>query len=221
METKSLQRRGFVWRALGCLCCSGSLVVACTCNSGKQALPLRASVLQLEHEDLRPFVLTNRVTKAEVIAHLGTRECACWTVRETSGEFRDISVFVAYLTASFEKALDLNTGDFYGFPRMLNRHRGTLTVMARSGAIALPVEIREYAKADRSTCVDVRVLYANGRFYSDDGEVSRIMKPAYLSKVEVAVQLDSRTTMHQATDSATRFLQTLLPALLDHYWPGE
>jgi len=191
----------------------------------KQPLFLKSPLAQLSKDRLYPYSLLRPAEiQPDVLALLKANEYIHWVIHDPSPGTPDLATLVTYHSDSLDEALRMPMGDYIGFPRLVRQTDESVTITGRAGELQVPFEVAEYEQSNGTRCIVVRVFYANGRFCLGRAEVRRTIESpakhcAYFSRVEVTMYLGAQTAKERVIQSMKRFLQTLLPVLLENHWP--
>ncbi|MDM8007869.1 MAG: hypothetical protein QUV05_17160 [Phycisphaerae bacterium] len=191
-------------------------------------LPLKVPLSQLDAERLSPCVLVEAKRfdpLLYVVDQPPLDDYVCWLMQDEQG--RRISLFVTYSSASLENPMHVVHGSFAGRTRWVGRTEEGITIASRGRIISVPLradEFEKHAKEVVKRWITVRTCYANGEFCRDVWGAGQAIRDSherhvYFSQVDVSMESDSQTTLEEATESMKRFLQVVIPVLLEDHWP--
>jgi hypothetical protein len=192
-------------------------------------LPLKSPLGQLSEKRLPPYRIVqvqNFGRPLSIVDQPPLDDYACWSMQD--GDGRPVSLMVTYSSASLDRPMHVVHASFLGDgTSLVARTKEIVAITCRGYKITVPLEVRELEKPTKDalrTWIVVRTCCANGEFSSDARGAARILynsneRYAYFSQVDASMQLDSQTTREQAIESVERFLQVVIPVLLEDHWP--
>jgi hypothetical protein len=192
-------------------------------------LPLKAPLSQLSEKRLPPY----RIVRVQdfgrplsIVDQPPLDDHACWGMQDWHGQH--VSLMVTYSSASLDRPMHLAHASFLGDDTSLvARTEGSVAINCRGNKTTVPLRMLEFVRPTKDAprrWITVRTCYTNGEFCSDVWGAGQIIgnskdRHVCFSQVDVRLQLDSQTTREQAIESAERFLQIVIPVLLEDHWP--
>jgi hypothetical protein len=157
---------------------------------------------------------------------LGTSEYVDWIMHEPNGRGRQLCLFVTYYTGAERPFVPVGVS-YSSRVRAIHQNDESITITSRGKHVSVPLKVNAFEKEggeDWARRVVIYAFHANGEFPADRSGVRQIIahpteRYSYFSRVEVSMDIDSQTTIEQAVDSLKRFLQVVIPALLEDHWP--
>lgn len=192
-------------------------------------LPLKSPVSQLSDKRLPPY----RIVQVQdfgrplsIVDQPPLDDYGCWGMEDGHGQH--VSLMVTYSSDSLDRPMHVVHASFLGDgTSLVARTKESIAIACRGNRITVPLEVRELEKPTKDALrrwITVRTCYVNGAFCRDvwsAGQITSNSKDRYacFSQVDVSLQLDSRTSREQAIESVGRFLQVLIPVLVEDHWP--
>ncbi|HOW70258.1 MAG TPA: exosortase-associated EpsI family protein [Phycisphaerae bacterium] len=200
----------------------------------KLPVPLRKPLDGLDQTKLFGYKFHhNYMIKPEVLEKLGTKEYIQWVFQDVSptaskGPEDFISLFVTYYTGQPDQVPHVPEECYSGGGYEIQRedileipvtHQGKMTKVPFK---ILTMDARSDLREKRTV---IYTFHANGQFCADRNAVRTVVadpaeKYAYFSKLELTFGVnDALPTREAAIESGRRFIQQVVPLLLDEHWP--
>jgi len=200
-------------------------------REGKEALPLRAALSELQESALAPYRVVRRaVLDPATVEALGTDQYINWTLEDTSVDpddpLRVANLFVTYYTGGH--SLVPHTPDVCyvggGYAPAQLPENLSFEVPGLRDDSSVPVRICTFQKTavfGNSQVTVVYTFHCNGRFVATRQGVRVLINDlfnryAYFSKIEVSFD---RATRSQSIEGARKLFNRVVPALVSGHWP--
>ena len=201
----------------------------------KQALPLKKPLKHFNQDKLAPHKLLRPITlQPDMVDQLGTEEYLQWYVAGPHGTAGNvpghITLFVTYYTGKPDQVPHVPEVCYAASGhRQIADHLIDVDVPALGPGETIPVRVLELQQSGRLLGGNDRIVmytfHANGRFCRSRRQVQGVIgnpltKYAYFSKVEISMDIGvGYASKEQAVEAGRRFLQVVVPVLLEDHWP--
>lgn len=201
----------------------------------KLPVELRKALNQLDKQKLAPYEFIQHIEiPPEVLDELGTDEYIQWGFRDASSKIPNrpedtIHLFITYYTGKPDQVPHVPEACYLGSGY---RVEGDSDIMVSIPALGdnfkIPVKLVEFKKTGllgQSNQVVMYTFNTNGQFCAGRRGVQMVVgdprvKYAYFSKLELSFgNRDIAPTKEQAIEAGKRFLQILVPVLVQEHWP--
>ena len=197
----------------------------------KEAVPLKKRLDLLDHKKLAPYELRRAVSlQPQMLDALGTKDYIQWVLEDTSiasgsAPERIVNLFVTYYTGKPDQVPHVPEECYMG--------GGYTEVGESTERVQIPgvgqevgvrvLEFEESRLLGRGNRTVMYLFHTNGRFCPDRQCVRFALgtsRRAYFSKVELSFgHAEAIPTKEKAVEAGKRFLQVLIPVLLEDHWP--
>lgn len=200
----------------------------------KLPVPLRRPLDGLDQNRLVGYkFLHNYMIKPEILEKLGTKEYIQWVFQDvsaqaTKGPADYVSLFVTYYTGQPDQVPHVPEECYSGGGYEIQREDILeIPVTVQGKAVQVPFKVLTMdARSDlREKRTVIYTFHANGQFCADRNAVRTVVadpaeKYAYFSKLELTFGVnDALPTREASIESGRRFIQQVVPLLLDEHWP--
>lgn len=199
-------------------------------HTREQPLPLRLPLADLHRERLDPYRVLEEL-KSPLIqlpvkeaTYAGSSEYIHWVVQQPNETERRLSLFVTYYTGSLDRLYAQPSPSDISGVRIASQADESVTIITGGQETVIPLTVMEFEKPGEGGWILASFYYSKGRFCATRREVGQIARSfdepdAYFSNVVIRMDVDSQTAKTQSVNSIRRFLEVLVPVLLEDHWP--